>query len=50
MRELLARPNSKVKINMNGKEISDPAEILRMMERNAREEIARNNNKIELEP
>ncbi len=50
MRELLARPNSKVKINMNGKEISDPAEILRTMERNAREEIARNNNKIELEP
>ncbi len=50
MRELLSRPNSKVKINMNGKEISDPAEILRTMERNARDEIARNNNKIELRP
>lgn len=50
MRELLARPNSKVKINMNGKDLSDPAEILRAMEKNAREEIARNNNKIELKP
>lgn len=50
MRELLSRPNSKVKINMNGKEISDPAEILRTMERNARDEIAQNNNKIELKP
>lgn len=50
MRELLSRPNSKVKINMNGKEISDSAEILRSMEKNARDEIARNNNKIELKP
>lgn len=50
MRELLARPNSKVKVNINGTEISDPAEILRAMEKNAREEMARNNNKIELKP
>lgn len=50
MREILSRPNSKVKINMGGKEISDPAEILRAMEQNAKEEMARNNNKIERIP
>ena len=47
MREILGRPNSKVKINISGKEISDPKEILRAMEQNAKEEMARNNNKIE---
>ena len=50
MRELLSRPNSTVKINISGKEISDPAEILRAMEQNAKDEMARNNNKIELVP
>ena len=50
MREILSRPNSKVKINMGGKEISDPAEILRAMEQNAKEEMERNNNKIERIP
>src|SRR5690606_6996474 len=50
MRELLSRPNSTVKINISGKEISDPAEILRAMEQNAKDEMVRNNNKIELIP
>ena len=50
MRELLNRPNSKVKINVNGKEISEPKDILREMEKNAREEMKRNNNSIELKP
>lgn len=50
MREILNRPNSKVMINVNGKEISDPKEILRELEKNAKEEIQRNNNKIELVP
>jgi len=50
MREILSRPNSKVKINMGGKEISDSAEILRAMEQNAKEEMSRNNNKIERTP
>ena len=50
MRELLNRPNSKVKINVNGKEISEPKDILREMEKNAKEEMKRNNNKIELKP
>lgn len=50
MREILNMPNSKMKININGKEISDPKEVLRAMEQNAREEMAKNNNKIELKP
>ena len=50
MREILNPPNSKVMINVNGKEISDPKEILRELEKNAKEEIQRNNNKIELVP
>ena len=50
MRELLSRANSKVKINVGGKEISDSAEILRAMEENAKEEMSRNNNKIEKIP
>lgn len=50
MRELLSRPNTSVKINISGKEISDPAEVLRSMEQNARDEMSRNNNKIELIP
>lgn len=50
MREILNRPNSKIMINVNGKEISDPKEVLRELEKNAREEISKNNNKIELIP
>lgn len=50
MREILSRPNSKVKINLGGKDITDPAEVLRAMEQNAKEEMARNNNKIEKKP
>ena len=50
MREVLGRPNSKVMININGKEISDPKDILRELEKNAREEMKQNNNKIELVP
>ena len=50
MREILAQPNSKVKININGSEISDPKEILRAMEQNARDEMKKKNNKIELIP
>ena len=50
MREVLGRPNSKVMININGKEISDPKDILRELEKNAREEMKKNNNKIDLVP
>lgn len=50
VREILSRPNSKVKINLGGKDITDPAEVLRAMEQNAKEEMARNNNKIEKKP
>ena len=51
MHEIMNQPNSKIKININGKEISDPKEVLRAMEQNAREEMKKkNNNKIELKP
>ena len=50
MREILAQPNSKVKINVNGTEISDPKEVLRYMEKDARDEMKKDNNKIELIP
>lgn len=50
MREILNRPNSKVSINVNGKEISDPKEVLRELEKNAKEKLQRNNNTIELIP
>ena len=50
MCELLFRANCKVKFNVGGKEISDSAEILRAMEQNAKEEMSRNNNKIEKIP
>jgi GLPGLI family protein len=50
MREILAQPNSKVMINVNGREISDPKDVLRELEQNARDEMKANNNKIELIP
>ena len=50
MCELLFRANCKVKINVGGKEISDTAEILRAMEQNAKEEMAKNYNRIERVP
>lgn len=48
MREMLSRPNSTVKINIGGKEISDSKEILRVMEENLKQQMAQNNNHIEL--
>ncbi|MGS0747875.1 GLPGLI family protein [Halpernia sp. GG3] len=50
MREMLNMPNSKVKININGQEFSEPKDVLREMEKNAKAEMAKNNNKIELKP
>ncbi|WP_233701981.1 GLPGLI family protein [Kaistella palustris] len=50
MREILAKPNSQVKINVNGREISDPKDILRELEKNAREKMQKNNNPLELIP
>lgn len=50
MRELLNRPNSTVKINVNGTEYSDSKDILKMMEKTARDNLAANNNRIELQP
>lgn len=50
MREMLKMPNSKVKVNINGQEFSDPKDILREMEKSAKQEMAEDNNQIELKP
>lgn len=50
MREMMNRPDAKVKVNINGQEYSDPKEVLRALEQAALEEIKKNNNKIELIP
>ena len=50
MREIMNQPNSKIKVNINGQEFTDPKDVLRALEQNAREEMKKNNNKIELQP
>lgn len=47
MRQTLGQGNVKMKLNINGKEISDPNEIIRSMEKTQRENIKNNNNPIE---
>ncbi len=49
MREMLARPNTKVVVNMNGRELSNSADILRQMEQNRKKSLNSQNNPIELE-
>lgn len=48
MREVLNTPNSRIVINVNGQEFTDPKDVLRQMEKSAREEMKSNNNHIEL--
>lgn len=48
MREMLNQPNSKVAINVNGQEYTEPAEVLRQLEKSAKEELQKTNNQIEL--
>ncbi|MCD9854225.1 GLPGLI family protein [Epilithonimonas sp. JDS] len=47
MRQNLSRPGVKMKVNINGKEMTDPAEMLRNMEKFQKEIIKNDNNKIE---
>lgn len=47
MRQNLSRPGVKMKVNINGKEMTDPAEMLRNMEKHQKEILAQDNNKIE---
>lgn len=47
MRQNLSRPGVKMKVNINGKEMTDPAEMLRNMEKFQRDLINKDNNKIE---
>lgn len=50
MREMLSRPNTTVSVNFNGSATSNPNEILRGMEKRARDKMKANNNPIELIP
>ena|SRR6218665_2367640 len=47
MRQSLSMPGMKMKLNINGKEMTDPAEMLRNMEKFQKEQIKEDNNKIE---
>ena len=44
---MLSQGNMKLTLNIDGKMMSEPSEVLRAMEKNQREEIKNNNNKIE---
>jgi GLPGLI family protein len=46
-REMMNKPNMKVSINIDGRIISDNAEILKQMEKTAKEQIKKENNLIE---
>ena len=48
MREMLNQPNSKVAINVNGQKYTEPADVLRQLEKSAKEELQKTNNQIEL--
>ena len=50
MREMLKMPNSTIKVNINGQEFSDPKDVIREMEKAAKQEMAEDNNQIELKP
>ncbi len=47
MRQSLSTPGVKMRINLNGKEMNDPAEMLRNMEKFQKNQIKQDNNKIE---
>ncbi|WP_313027341.1 GLPGLI family protein [Soonwooa sp.] len=48
MRQTLSQGNVKMKLNMNGKDISDPNEIIRTMEKSQKEAFKNDNNPLEL--
>lgn len=47
MRQMVSRPGVKMRVNINGKEMTDPAEMLRNMEKFQKDQIKQDNNKIE---
>jgi len=48
MREILNRPGVKMKFNVNGKDVTDPNDMIRQIEKTAKEKLKRENNPIEL--
>ena len=47
MRQMLSQGNMKLTMNVDGKQLNDPSEMLRAMEKSQKEEIKKNSNKIE---
>ena len=47
MRQMLSQGNMKLTMNVDGKQLNDPSEMLRAMEKSQREDIKKNSNKIE---
>ncbi|MNY40946.1 hypothetical protein D3C86_1757260 [compost metagenome] len=47
MRQMLSQGNMKMTVNFNGKQMTDPAEMLRTLEKSQKESIKADNNKIE---
>ncbi|OBS12376.1 GLPGLI family protein [Elizabethkingia miricola] len=48
MRELLNRPGMKMKFNVNGKEVTDSNDMIRQIEKTAKDKLKKENNPIEL--
>ena len=48
MRQMIGRPGMQFRVNINGKEITDPAEMLRTQEKAAKDRLKQDNNQIEL--
>lgn len=47
MRQMMSRPGMQFRVNINGKEITDPTEMIRSQEKVLKESIKRYNNQIE---
>ncbi|KFC24116.1 GLPGLI family protein [Chryseobacterium sp. FH1] len=47
MRQMLSQGNMKMTVNYNGKQMTDPSEMLRTLEKSQKESIKADNNKIE---
>ncbi|WP_379967726.1 GLPGLI family protein [Epilithonimonas sp. UC225_85] len=47
MRQMLSQGNMKLTMNVDGKQLTDPSEMLRAMEKSQKEDIKKNSNKIE---
>ena len=47
MRQILSQGNMKITMNVDGKQLNDPSEMLHAMEKSQKENIRKDSNKIE---